>query len=979
MPAVISFGPGFKAPTEGQAWPQAPLNALTAATDLLSLGCLAARERLAEAQKFETQKSSLELSALSSAVANVRTAIDDRRAWPSLKHLLPPDWSTPPTSAAAAAPLHLTHHQTSSAATAAAAASAVSVNVSSRWRPTETARERVASRVEERLAAAYIAAEAEAMRVRAMHPPLELAPLQEDPFDPQQLRALSPADLAKGRSLEYEYPDAEAHPGAWGVSAAPHFIPELAGDGRGSPIQPPHGRWPAAETEGGAMAKLQRAVASPPRTAASIDQMEAEAAERERAMVEAARAVLGEGGGSVDLPGLSMGGTSYAASYDDPSRALSRLSALSAIGMDDTPEGRRAARAAAAGLATSVGVSDVPARRCSDPSASLHAAPMYDPYLADTRSATTILAGGAGMGVGFAGIGQPACPTGGAAQPTLPAATGGVSGPTNAASGSAMLATMLNDPFSPSKGIGAGGFRRESAPVPAMAGLAAINEKVNRRNSASAQERALSLGGAVQTGAASKQLQRRSKSKDGVASASSPLGQLLGGGSVVIGGQAVPVGGSADEDEYEYYEAIDETNPAVAEFRRLVSVAEAARSRLEVATVAEEAAAKEVTAAERECATAASVGEEIASKHEEVTRLEAEVTAARAHEAGLRRMVGQHEQTLEDLRLRLDAAKRKKFGSSKERNTAQRLVHEEAAKMKAAKERLDTSLSKLNALLAQVDGAATAADESQAKADAATAQANANLEGARARLALAEAERREAESVCADSAATAERERMLLVGQGALPANMETLSTSFKGNDRALSVGDVAAAFASAPSALASRFTTTLRRTSSGAGGTPASAAAAATPYASIAPSPADALTAAAAAHAIAAQSTAPPPLQSAPLAPSYAPPRAPSQPLAASTFLNRPPVAQPAVPPTATFAPSAFAPAAMRMPAPLVSLEEEDLGEYEYEEEGYSEDEYEDELYDDEEEEEVGQMSLPHPSGVGGASRATTGSSMYG
>ena len=116
------------------------------------------------------------------------------------------------------------------------------------------------------------------------------------------------------------------------------------------------------------------------------------------------------------------------------------------------------------------------------------------------------------------------------------------------------------------------------------------------------------------------------------------------------------------------------------------------------------------------------------------------------------------------------------------------------------------------------------------------------------------------------------------------------------------------------------------------------------------------------------------------PLAPSYAPPRAPSQPLAASTFLNQPPVAPPAVPPTATFAPSAFAPAAMRMPAPLVSLEEEDLGEYEYEEEGYSEDEYEDELYDDEEEEEeVGQMSLPHPSGVGGASRATTGSSMYG
>ena len=300
---TMALSPGYRPPTRGTtaaappaAPPTAPpafslAGAASVAAGIIASGCINVRQKLAavadeEVKLLASSTSALreaaakredeQLSRLSNTLDVLRTSAAKERSFPSLKMALMLDFDTQ-TPVPTGSPMPRLQGGAE--------------GVSERWRPTESARERVAARVQERLDAAYDAAEAEAARIRLQHPPLELEAVAAQPMP----WGVSPephyyADVAQGRSLEP--PPDVAHPGAWGVSPAPHFIPDLSGV-RGeahSPVRPPQGAWPAAEAVD---AEVEGAAREGAARLATLD-----ALAREQTMLEAARAVLGSGGGA---------------------------------------------------------------------------------------------------------------------------------------------------------------------------------------------------------------------------------------------------------------------------------------------------------------------------------------------------------------------------------------------------------------------------------------------------------------------------------------------------------------------------------------------------------------------------------------------------------------------------------------------------------------------------------------------------------
>ena len=194
------------------------------------------------------------------------------------------------------------------------------------WRPTESSRERVATRVEERLKYARLAAEDEAGRVRAAHPPparrkpRALSAVEEinsavDASEAATAGAAGAAAAEKEAAAAYEAVMRDAALVA-AARAATH------GASRGS-AQPPY-----TALHAGAHHGASRGLPQPPYTAG---------AEFEDEFDEYDDEYYDEIESPFELSSIS---------FDDaPSRALSTLTALSALGKDVSPPAREAARA----------------------------------------------------------------------------------------------------------------------------------------------------------------------------------------------------------------------------------------------------------------------------------------------------------------------------------------------------------------------------------------------------------------------------------------------------------------------------------------------------------------------------------------------------------------------------------------------------------------------------------------------------------
>ena len=227
---TMALSPGYRPPTRGTtaaappaAPPTAPpafslAGAASVAAGIIASGCINVRQKLAavadeEVKLLASSTSALreaaakredeQLSRLSNTLDVLRTSAAKERSFPSLKMALMLDFDTQ-TPVPTGSPMPRLQGGAE--------------GVSERWRPTESARERVAARVQERLDAAYDAAEAE-LRHRLQHLPLELEAVAAQPMP----WGVSPEphfyDVAQGCRSSRQ-PDV-AHPGAWGVSPAP--------------------------------------------------------------------------------------------------------------------------------------------------------------------------------------------------------------------------------------------------------------------------------------------------------------------------------------------------------------------------------------------------------------------------------------------------------------------------------------------------------------------------------------------------------------------------------------------------------------------------------------------------------------------------------------------------------------------------------------------------------------------------------------
>ena len=194
------------------------------------------------------------------------------------------------------------------------------------WRPTESSRVRVATRVEERLLNAHLAAEEEAARVRAAHPPparrkpRALSAVEEinsavDASEAATAGAAGAAAAEKEAAAAYEAVMRDAALVAAARAAT-------RGASRGS-AQPPY-----TALHAGAHHGASRGLPQPPYTAG---------AEFEDEFDEYDDEYYDEIESPLELSSIS---------FDDaPSRALSTLTALSALGTDVSPPAREAARA----------------------------------------------------------------------------------------------------------------------------------------------------------------------------------------------------------------------------------------------------------------------------------------------------------------------------------------------------------------------------------------------------------------------------------------------------------------------------------------------------------------------------------------------------------------------------------------------------------------------------------------------------------
>jgi len=297
------------------------------------------------------------------------------------------------------------------------------------WRPTESSRERVETRVEERMHNARLAAEEEAGRVRGAHPPparrkpRALSAVEEinsavDASEAATAGAAGAAAAEKEAAAAYEAVMRDAAL----VAAA-----RAATRARGS-AQPPY-----TALHAGAHHGASRGSAQPPYTAG---------AEFEDEFDEYDDEYYDEIESPFELSSIS---------FDDaPSRALSTLTALSALGTDVSPPAREAARA-------------------------LVAAAVRPPSAAITAAATSAAASAAAASAATASAERRAIHSSAIAPTAAPHSS--VVAPTAAprpAGASAMLASMLlGGSGTGSSGTGSSGT---AAPVPRATSAAAAVE-----------------------------------------------------------------------------------------------------------------------------------------------------------------------------------------------------------------------------------------------------------------------------------------------------------------------------------------------------------------------------------------------------------------------------------------------------------------------------------------------------------------------
>ena len=425
-----------------------------------------------------------------------------------------------------------------------------------------------------------------------------------------------------------------------------------------------------------------------------------------------------------------------------PERALSVLSGLTSLGQNDSPEARAAARAVAAGL--------IPMPSTLDESADAVAA------------ATQLLSSKAGL------------PNSGGQR------TNSVVGEKGGVGGGATRANRKANSFN-ANAPGDSSSSLSGAEVDVRSASAVLTGGVGGGRAASgvgARRRPVQAPKAGGGGLAEAAVGPSRTASAAGAAAETPkafgLAGMLGGGSggAESGGagmapqQATPptgVAADAGEDEYEYYDPEEEaagTNPQLTELSRLTAVADEARRKLDEARGRESVATAALAEAEAAQTRIDAEQRSLQASVDATDKVETEVSNAREHEQGLRRMVAQQEQSLEDARAAARGQKKRLFGKGNKDSEAEKAVKEEETKLNLAKEKLEAAVSKLNSLLGTVEEMSSKAARKEEELQTMRAKAAKHLDDARAAVATAEAERRDAETTAADAAAAAERERI---------------------------------------------------------------------------------------------------------------------------------------------------------------------------------------------------------------------------
>ena len=202
------------------------------------------------------------------------------------------------------------------------------------WRPTESSRVRVATRVEERLFNAHLAAEEEAARVRAAHSP----PARRKPRALSAVEEINSAVDASEAATAGAAGAAAAEKEAAAAYEAVMRDAALVAAARAATRGASRGSAQLPYLHAGAHHGASRGSAQPPYTAGA--EFEDEFDEYDDEYYDEIASPALSSFDEIASPALSS------ISFDDaPSRALTTLSALSALGTDVSPPAREAARA----------------------------------------------------------------------------------------------------------------------------------------------------------------------------------------------------------------------------------------------------------------------------------------------------------------------------------------------------------------------------------------------------------------------------------------------------------------------------------------------------------------------------------------------------------------------------------------------------------------------------------------------------------
>ena len=213
----------------------------------------------------------------------------------------------------------------------------------------------------------------------------------------------------------------------------------------------------------------------------------------------------------------------------------------------------------------------------------------------------------------------------------------------------------------------------------------------------------------------------------------------------------------------------------------LAKTAEEAKAALAKAVAAEEAALAGLMMAESQVEEAQEAKVSNQQAVEELSRLETELASAQARETGLEKMVEQHAQNVTEAQQHLDVARKKRFGGSKERDEAQRVLSEQERKLVSAQAKLDESATKVAALEADIARKSTEVERRKKELSGLETARDQGLAAAHGEVKAREAARREAEHTAADASAAAERERLRVMSQAERPTRTSLTHASFTG------------------------------------------------------------------------------------------------------------------------------------------------------------------------------------------------------